>query len=400
MLGLLLNIVHVHAMYTAINSPPPGLQINSGTKNLPPPGFEKRLNSNTKMSPPPGFETQLNTNSKNLPPPGFENQMNSDLQNIEAYCRDIDAAMCHLNHLAGVQSSESVPNFLQLKSTSISSHYGLTNDMLTPENNVISYSKSSSKNGMFEELVKISNPVNVGAPTGENTLKNPQSFVGVDEYVAELQANAPIHESTEYPTPSGRLFNPYFYVELQTKQLREITRNLLQGQHKLGYPFISGPQLLNEKNYRYRFQQPMLNGASTLTVAVDVLGLLVACQKYYAPIPTGTNLLLFTEFYEDDVFCKIRPGAFEFLEHVNSRFRLVIMSSSPYLKIIRIIDKLSVLWMKYAKKQHWRFADRRLPSRAYGDMRRAVNQREGKDLRILRRKSYERVIVVDNQGIF
>lgn len=207
-------------------------------------------------------------------------------------------------------------------------------------------------------------------------------------------------------------------TELPTKRLIGISHVLSQkGKHFIGYPFVTKPlfsdhdptqfndhfqqrpPLLNLKNSQYAFKQPLPYGKSSLTVVLDVLGLLVACQKYYAPIPSKSNFLFFTQSDEDYVFCRIRPEAFEFLEHVSTRFQLVIMSSSNYYKVSGIIDNISRLWSNYAAEQRWRYTDRSLPSRAYGDRCMVIDHRKVKDLRILRRESYERVIVVDNQGI-
>ena len=423
MLGLLLNIVHVHAMYTAINSPPPGLErrLESDTKMSPSPGFENQFNAppafenqlnalhefENHLNEPPGFLNQfnappgLNANSKQLPPPGFENEWDSDLRNNEAYCRSNNLGMCYRNHVAEIQSSKSAPYVSQWKSTRSGLRFEGTEDMLTPVNEEVSQSGSSWRNARpHEGFETMSNPVNLRSSSRDYASEKTVNLFGVNEFVAEPQANTPIYHTGEFATHSARLFNPHFYIELQTSQFKEITRNLLQGQHTIGYPFVIGPPSLNQKNYNYKFEQPMLNGESSLTVVVDVLGLLVACQKDYAPIPLGTNFLLFEQFYENDVFCKIRPGAFEFLEHVKSKFRLVIMTSSFHHEISGIVDHISYLWDKYAKTQGWQLADRSLPSRAYGDLIQLIDRSKGKNLTILRRKSYKRVVVVDNQGIF
>ena len=459
MLGLLLNAVHVHSMYTAINSIPPG--------------YEKRPNSDTKK----------------LPSAGHKQQLNSDLQNIEAYCRDIDIAMCHLNHLAGVQSSESVPNFSQLKSTRSGSHYGLTNDMLTPENNVISNSDSSLRKSNPDNLIASSEntlgkpwsffgmggmPVSVGeyrlfghpVVTEESAIqkseigqfhtgwssnseqsadiyrKSPKirsrgpenSYIPIDKELSnfadseqqnlnsvgmEVKPFDPMYKGQNQFThdfsnkkervvyeysggPQAKVHitsRPSSSFTLHIQKLRVISDMLSQeGRHSAGDPFITYPPLLKKTQLKYHFQKPRSNVKSNLIVVLDVLGLLVACQTAYAIIPTNSNFLFVTQSSDFDAYCKIRPGAFELLEHINTEFQLVIMSSSSFHEVSRIINSISYLWNKYAKEQGWQPANRNLPSRAYGDMFGVVDQRNVKDLRILDRKSYKRVIVVDNQG--
>lgn len=194
------------------------------------------------------------------------------------------------------------------------------------------------------------------------------------------------------------LNTPDYFEKL--KGLRKISRMLSrEGKHVHGKDFVIDPPLTFETSKQIQFIQPSAYGRSNLTVVVDVLGLLVACQNIVRPFDIYDELMFESYSSGKYVLCKIRPGTFEFLEHVNRRFQLVMMCASSSFTVSRIFDTVIELWNNHATANHWPHADRTLLSRVYDNSGDKGWEQAGKDLRILRRKSYKRVIVVDNQGI-